>query len=402
MRYFLIASYRGTNYHGWQIQSNVVTVQEILEDKLSLLCKEKVSIMGSGRTDTGVHAEQQGVHFDVSRKIENIQNFVFRLNEILPIDIAISACKLVSPEFNARFDVKYRKYIYRISRYKKAMNQDKICLFYKNLDFDAMNSAAQLLLLHRDYQAFSKVKTEVNHFECTIEKAEWILNKDVWEFHIQGNRFLRGMVRAIVGTLYEVGLGRKTVEDFGNVIKSKNRNLAGNAARPEGLCLEEVIYKEECFDLEFYICDAQSDHISQIRTLYKDYQRELGISLEFQDFENELSNLPKPYTQPKGGLWIAISQNNIIGTVAIKLLEEGICEMKRLIVLPKYRGYGIGRRLTEYAMLKAKEYGYSTLKLDTLARLLPAKKMYESLGFQETEPYNFNPQPDILYFSKTL
>lgn len=241
MRYFLDIAYRGTHFHGWQIQANARSVQAELQEKLSLLLGEKIEIAGSGRTDTGVHAEQQIAHFDWANKL-TFKEHIFRLNQIIHKDIVVKNLYLVDNQAHARYDAISRTYQYRISPHKNPFLNDLVYVDGRKFDFELMNQAARILREYEDFECFSKVKTEVNHFNCQISRAEWNQSGDLWVFTITANRFLRGMVRAIVGTLLNVGLYKIKLTDFQQIIQSKNRNLAGRSVPSEGLYLTEVKY----------------------------------------------------------------------------------------------------------------------------------------------------------------
>ena len=241
MRYFIELSYKGTNYHGWQIQPDASSVQEEITKALATILQEKILLVGAGRTDAGVHASQMFAHVDTVKKLSN--NYVHKLNAILPNDIVIKSIKEVSGDTHARFDAVSRTYEYRI-----LLGRDPFLLettwqlHQKNLQIEKMNEAANLLFKYEDFESFSKVKTDVNTFNCTIMKAVWTLEDKHLIFHIKANRFLRNMVRAVVGTLLEVGLGKKTVEDFRKIIESKKRSEAGLSVPAKGLFLTEVCY----------------------------------------------------------------------------------------------------------------------------------------------------------------
>jgi tRNA pseudouridine38-40 synthase len=234
-------SYKGTNYHGWQIQPDASSVQEEITKALATILQEKILLVGAGRTDAGVHASQMFAHVDTVKKLSN--NYVHKLNAILPNDIVIKSIKEVSGETHARFDAVSRTYEYRV-----LLGRDPFLLettwqlHQKNLQIEKMNEAANLLFKYEDFESFSKVKTDVNTFNCTIMKAVWTLEDKHLIFHIKANRFLRNMVRAVVGTLLEVGLGKKTVEDFRKIIESKKRSEAGLSVPAKGLFLTEVCY----------------------------------------------------------------------------------------------------------------------------------------------------------------
>lgn len=245
LRYFIEIAYLGKGFHGWQLQENAATVQGELESALSTIMGIKVAIHGSSRTDTGVHARQQFAHFDLSEAIEDISKLVLRLNRFLHKDISVRGIYPVAEDAHCRFDASARKYIYRIVHQKDPFLKDIVALYTKVPDVRLMNEAASILFKHIDFQCFSKVKTDVYTYNCEISEAEWILNGSVLEFHISANRFLRGMVRAIVGTLLDVGYGKRSLEDFENVILSKDRRKAGMASKAEGLTLERVYYESE-------------------------------------------------------------------------------------------------------------------------------------------------------------
>ncbi|MDA0315580.1 MAG: tRNA pseudouridine(38-40) synthase TruA [Bacteroidetes bacterium] len=240
-RYFLELSYKGSPFHGWQVQENAFTVQECLEKALSTYFRTPIAIMGSGRTDTGVHATQQVCHFDLTGE-ELGENFIKAVNAILPKEIAILGIRKVIPEAHARFDAIKRSYFYRIVFSKNPFLQDLSWQLFHQPDVKAMNEAAKILLEYEDFECFSKVHTEVKHFHCKIYTAYWELKEEQLLFHITANRFLRGMVRSIVGTLLEVGLGQRPVEDLHRIISSKDRNQAGKAVPAKGLYLNQIEY----------------------------------------------------------------------------------------------------------------------------------------------------------------
>jgi tRNA pseudouridine38-40 synthase len=241
LRYFLDIAYQGTRYHGWQIQANAHSIQAEIQTKMSLLLGENIEIVGSGRTDTGVHASQQIAHFDTLQGIDN-QVFIYKLNKILPPDISIQNIYEVNDTAHARFDAVLRSYEYRLSQRKNPFLLNLAYFDNRYFDFELMNEAASKLLEYTDFQCFSRVKTEVNNFNCQISSAKWNEKPDLWVFKISANRFLRGMVRAIVGTLLNVGLHKLQVADFEAIIQSKDRRQAGRAVPAEGLFLTEVKY----------------------------------------------------------------------------------------------------------------------------------------------------------------
>jgi len=244
MRYFIEFSYKGTKYSGWQRQNNAISVQQLLDEALSLILRENIESVGSSRTDTGVHAEQQYAHFDFIKGIPDTSLLTYKLNSLLPADIAVHRIFEVEDTAHSRFDASYRRYEYRIIRRKNVFLNDTSHIFHKPLDIARMNTAASLLLKHTNFESFSKIHTQVNNFLCDITQAEWLEKDNMLIFSIRSNRFLRGMVRALVGTLLEVGTGKKTIEDFEKIILAQDRSKAGPQAPPEGLFLVEVGYPE--------------------------------------------------------------------------------------------------------------------------------------------------------------
>ena len=240
MRYFLELSYNGKNYYGWQVQPDVITVQEKLTKALSTILRETITIVGAGRTDTGVHASQMYAHFDTDKDLDD--NFTYKLNAILPNDIAIYKTIQVANDAHARFDATNRSYEYKIWLGRNPFLLDTSWQINYNIDVALMNEAAKMLFLYEDFECFSKVKTDVHTFNCTISRAEWKLEEKELTFYISANRFLRNMVRAIVGTLLDVGLGKISIADFKTIIESKNRSKAGMSVPAKGLFLTEVAY----------------------------------------------------------------------------------------------------------------------------------------------------------------
>lgn len=246
-RYLIQFSYDGGSFHGFQSQPNAHTVQSELDEKLSLLLGVHIETTGSSRTDTGVHAQQQFAHFDLIDSIPLPDDATYRINRMLPTTLVVQAFYRVSDEFNARFEALSRTYEYRIARHKNPFSRDFAYWFEAPLSIDQMNKACEILLSHDDFQSFSKVKTEVNTFICDIQKAEWREEGDMLVFTIQANRFLRGMVRAIVGTLLEIGLGKWEVTDLQRILDAKDRKLAGRAVPAHGLHVIEVAYPPATF-----------------------------------------------------------------------------------------------------------------------------------------------------------
>ncbi len=240
MRYAIDLCYLGTKYHGWQIQPNSVTVQETLEHALSLVLRQNISVTASGRTDAGVHASQQIIHFDSIHQVTNKE--ISKVNRVLPIDISILHFAEVADDFHARFDATERAYVYHIHQHKNPYVIGQSYFFPKTLDINIMNQACSYLVGNQDFESFSKVKTVVNTFECHIKSAYFSVEGSRIEFHVTANRFLRGMVRALVGTLLEVGLGNKPPVWIKEIIVQKDRCKAGRNVLPDGLFLCSVKY----------------------------------------------------------------------------------------------------------------------------------------------------------------
>jgi len=247
LRYFIEIAYKGTEFHGWQIQPNAVSIQETIERGLQTLLRTKTSLISAGRTDAGVHALQIFAHFNTDTLL-NKTDFVYRLNAIVPISIFIKNIFLVTDNAHARFDALSRSYYYHIYLGTNPfITENTWQIPRKKFDVKKMNEAAQILLNHTDFQAFSKSKTDVNNYNCKIEKAEWIVKDKSLGFHITANRFLRNMVRAIVGTLLEVGEGKLSLQEFEKIILSKNRSNAGISVPAKGLFLAKITYPESLF-----------------------------------------------------------------------------------------------------------------------------------------------------------
>lgn len=246
MRYFFEILYDGSNYHGWQRQENAVSVQQVVEEALSTILRTEITIVGSGRTDTGVHCEQQFFHTDFKKTIDETK-LLFQLNSFLPKDISINSIRQVQVDGHARFSAISRSYQYRINLKKNPFNRQYSYYFHQSLDLELMNRACEQLIGNHDFESFSKVKTEVNNFMCHITLANWVKKNEVVLFDITANRFLRGMVRSIVGTLLQVGQGKMNVKDFTSVISAKDRRKAGAAAPAHGLFLTSVSYPDSIF-----------------------------------------------------------------------------------------------------------------------------------------------------------
>ena len=241
MRYFIELAYNGTNYHGWQYQPNAASVQETLNTALSTILKTTIDVVGAGRTDTGVHAKQMFAHFDVEIEI-GIPFYIHKLNSFLPKDIAIINLHKVSDEAHARFDATKRTYEYHINTKKNVFENESSWYHPSQLDIEAMNAATQLLFTHTDFECFSKVNTDVNTFNCKIVEAHWQQDGDKLIFTIAADRFLRNMVRAIVGTMINIGLGKISLKDFQTILESKDRSQAGFSVPAHGLYLTKIEY----------------------------------------------------------------------------------------------------------------------------------------------------------------
>ena len=243
MRYFIQLSYNGSAYHGWQIQPNAVTVQETIQDALSKLLNTNISITGAGRTDTGVHAFQMFAHFDVDETLDT-ENLTFKLNSFLPKDIAIQSIFQVNADAHTRFHAIKRSYDYKISLKKNVFLFDYTHYVHQKLDVDKMNEAANILLEYTNFQCFSKSNTDVKTYNCKIEQAQWKQEGNLLIFTICADRFLRNMVRAIVGTLLNIGLSKIAVSDMHKILASKDRSKAGFSVPSKGLYLTEVLYPD--------------------------------------------------------------------------------------------------------------------------------------------------------------
>lgn len=246
IRYFAEISYRGTAFHGYQIQPNALSVQQAVEEALSLACRTTVAdTVGSGRTDTGVHALQQYIHFEVPDWLgveEDLDRLRLRLNGLLKPHIVIHRIFPVPEEAHARFSATARRYHYLIARTPLPHADGLAMVYYPNVKLPLLQTAAHMLLEHQDFQCFSRSRTDVKHYNCQITKAEWAMTEPWLVFEIEADRFLRGMVRAIVGTLLDVGAGKISLGDLREILNGKDRRLAGQAAPPQGLYLSGVSY----------------------------------------------------------------------------------------------------------------------------------------------------------------
>ncbi|MDT0641698.1 tRNA pseudouridine(38-40) synthase TruA [Zunongwangia sp. F363] len=241
MRYFLELAYLGTAYHGWQKQPDAVSVQEKIEQVLSRLLQKKIEIVGAGRTDAGVHAKQLFAHFDTEEFLDE-EEMLYKMNSMLPKDIAISRILRVKNNTHARFDALSRSYEYCIVQEKDPFLINKAYYLKQHLNVDKMNEAAQILKNYRNFKCFSKSRTDVKTYNCIIESAEWKRKGELLVFHITADRFLRNMVRAIVGTLLQIGQGKNSVENLHDIIKSEDRGMAGASVPAHGLFLTQIKY----------------------------------------------------------------------------------------------------------------------------------------------------------------
>jgi len=247
VRYFIKLAYNGAAYHGWQSQQNAHSVQDELEKCLSLKLKQFIRLTGCGRTDTGVHARDFYAHFDLPEHAAGIESTDFRdrLNIFLPADIVVSEIFAVAPDAHARFDALSRTYEYHIARQKNPFLLEQAYYLFGKLDLSAMRDATSMLFEYSDFSCFSKLHSNTKTNDCNITEAIWIETDEELIFRITANRFLRNMVRAIAGTLIEVGQGKLTVNDFKKIIESKDRGQAGYSVPAHALFLVEVKYPNE-------------------------------------------------------------------------------------------------------------------------------------------------------------
>ena len=245
-RYALELAYNGTNYHGWQVQPNAITIQEIVNQSITKLLRTDTYVVGAGRTDAGVHASYLVAHFEVEKSIDDTELFLFKINNILPYDIVVYSLQLTDGMFHSRFSAISRTYHYNLTLKKNPFRRYEAYKPVYSLNFEEMNLAAQLLFDYIDFTSFSRAHSDTKTNNCKIMYAKWIqISEHEWQFVIRADRFLRNMVRAIVGTLLDVGRGKITLDDFRNVIEAKDRNRAGASAPAHGLFLMDVEYPED-------------------------------------------------------------------------------------------------------------------------------------------------------------
>lgn len=242
MRYFVNLSYDGTRYHGWQIQPNGDSVQARLQGALSLLLRSEIIVTGAGRTDAGVHARMMVAHFDFEGALDGRQ-LTYKLNKLLPRDIAVRSVERVADDLHARFSATSRMYRYYLHTEKNPFLSFTSCELHYPLDFSRMNEAAKVLMEYDDFGAFCKAHADVKTTLCHVTVAEWVqTSPTTWYFEIRANRFLRNMVRAVVGTLIDVGRGRVTLDNFRKIIEGKKRTEAGESMPAHALFLEDITY----------------------------------------------------------------------------------------------------------------------------------------------------------------
>lgn len=247
-RYFIFISYKGTSYHGWQVQPGTKTVQKTLEDALSTVLEEKIETTGAGRTDSGVHARFFCAHFDsLHEDLHSRQNLIFRLNTFLPCDISVNGIRRVIPDGHARFSAISRTYKYYITRFKDPFANTSSWYVYGELSHEKMNELCKILFRHTDFTSFSKLHTDVKTNNCIIYQAEWKYDENKLIFTIKADRFLRNMVRAIVGTMVDAGRGKIGTGDFEEIILARDRCKAGKSAPAQGLYLEDIEYPTGIF-----------------------------------------------------------------------------------------------------------------------------------------------------------
>jgi tRNA pseudouridine38-40 synthase len=244
-RYFLEVSYIGTNYAGFQVQKNANTVQSEIEKAMGILFRRSIILTGSSRTDTGVHALQNYFHFDSEESIQS--EMIYNINALLPGDIAVINLIAVGPESHCRFDAIARRYEYYIYRFKNPFLADRAYYYPYTMDIVKLQEAAQILCSYKDYRAFSKRRTQVRSYDCTIFESNWRIENGKMIYHVKGNRFLRGMVRGLVGTMLHVGKGKMQLEEFRKIIEEKNPALADFSVPAKGLFLKEVIFPQNYF-----------------------------------------------------------------------------------------------------------------------------------------------------------
>ena len=243
-RFFITFSYDGKNYVGWQIQPNGMSVQQVLQQSLSTILRQEVEVVGAGRTDAGVHAREMTAHFDWEGDPFALDDLVYKLNNFLPKDISISTIREVRPDAHARFSAISRTYTYYVTTVKNPFIHEYSYRLFFQPDIEAMNKLCEILKEYTDFTSFSRLHTDVKTNNCRIEYGRWEKKGGLYQFTIRADRFLRNMVRAIVGTLLEAGRGRLDEQGFRRIIEARNRSVAGESAPGHALFLEKVIYPD--------------------------------------------------------------------------------------------------------------------------------------------------------------
>ena len=247
MRYFFEIAFNGNPYHGWQIQENAITVQQVVQEKLQLIHKnEKPIVTGCGRTDAGVHAEQFFFHVDIPT-ITNLDKYCFQMNNMLPIEIQLKKIRPVKEDAHARFDALSRTYEYRFNTLKSPFNSGFVTYISEKINVNTMNECCEMIKGKHDFTSFSKTHTDVNHFFCEILEAEWVKKDEQIIFRVKANRFLRNMVRALVGTMILVGKEKISLSEFEKIMISKDRTNAGPSAKAQGLFLTNISYPNQIY-----------------------------------------------------------------------------------------------------------------------------------------------------------
>lgn len=246
-RYFIELAYKGTHFHGWQVQPNAVSVQETLEKALSTITRETIAVTGAGRTDTGVHASYFVAHFESGNVSLDHPDFTHKLNSFLGKDVAVFAVTKVGPEAHARFDAISRTYQYHLNLFKDPFLLETSWYFFRQPDIEAMNEASRILFEYTDFSSFSKLHTDVKTNNCKIYLAGWAQSGTNIVFTVKADRFLRNMVRALVGTILEVGIGKIDLNRFRTIIEQKDRSAAGLSVPAHGLFLTNIEYPDHVF-----------------------------------------------------------------------------------------------------------------------------------------------------------
>lgn len=247
LRYFIKLAYKGTNYHGWQAQPNAITVQELLGKSFATIFRNPVEIVGAGRTDAGVHANEFYAHVNIEKEFD-ANDIIYKMNGLLPNDIVVYDIFKTTENAHARFDALSRSYEYRIFLGKNPFLNETAWQFTTiKLNVEKMNEAAKILETYTNFKCFSRSNTDVRTYNCNIMHAKWHQTDQLLVFHITADRFLRNMVRAIVGTLIEIGKGKMTLEEFKQIVESENRSNAGTSAPAQGLFLTKVTYPKTIF-----------------------------------------------------------------------------------------------------------------------------------------------------------